>query len=502
MEKDNLILELNNIVKRFGVVEVLHSVDFRLKRGEIHAILGQNGAGKSTLVKIINGIYPKDGGEIKVNGNVLKYNSPKEASKHGISMVFQEFSLIPTLTVAQNIFLTKEPRIGKLYLNDSQMEKQTVKIFKSLIVDFQISPEDIVEKISIGSQQIVEIAKAISKEAKILILDEPTASLSSKEINSLFKIIKQLKNKGISIIYISHYLEEVFRLCDSVTVLRDGKVTFNSKIKDTSIDEVVDRMVGEKVKESLIRDKIIPERNGEPLLKVRNINDNNLLKNISFDLWPGEILGIAGLLGSGRSELLNAIFGIRKTVNGKIYLNGKELKIKHPKDSYRHGIAMVPEDRRVKGLIMDFSIKDNLLLPIINKIKKIFYIDDRKGDVIAKDCSKNLNIRSTGIKQIVKYLSGGNQQKVVVGKNLISNSKILLLDDPTYGIDIKSKQEIMDIVNNFANEGNGVIFISSELSEIENYCDRVIILKKGTILEIIESEKEKVSEEKLLKLVQ
>ncbi|MHB8277874.1 MAG: sugar ABC transporter ATP-binding protein [Candidatus Humimicrobiaceae bacterium] len=497
------LLEMIDICKSFVGVKVLNNINFTLNVGEVHAIIGQNGAGKSTLMKILNGVYNKDSGVIKINNKIVEYNNPIDARKHGISMIFQEFSLIPSLTVSQNVFLTKEPRIKKLFLNDTYCEKSTIDIFKSIGLESIINPKSLVENLSVGSQQLVEIAKALSKESKILIMDEPTSSLSHNEIESLFNTIRKLKSKGISIIYISHYLKDLFKICDRLTVLRDGNKIFTKKTLDTNLDELINSMTGKVFKKRLSKGKKPIDRNQTPILEVKNLKIIRSERGASFKLWPGEVLGIAGLLGSGRSEILSLIFGVNKKDKGEIFVNGKKVVIRSSKDAMYSGINMVPEDRRKQGLILDFSLKENLIITVLKKIIRFFLINDKKGVEIVKKYIAKLNIKTTGSNQIVKFLSGGNQQKVVVAKSIARESKILLLDDPTFGIDIQSKQEIMDIIVEYVSNGNSVIFVSSELDELAYYCDRILILKKGEITDDIYcNEREDISEELLLKKIQ
>ncbi len=496
------ILEMKGINKSFSGVKVLHDIDFSLNKGEVHAIVGQNGAGKSTLMKIINGVYSKDSGKIKINDKEAEYNTPTEARKWGISMIFQEFSQIPSLTVSQNVYLTEEPRSKKIFLNDKYCQDKTIEIFKNISLDANINPNSLIENLSVGAQQLVEIAKALAKETKILIMDEPTASLSNKEIKSLFKSIKELKKRGITIIYISHYLEDLFKICDRITVLRDGKKILTTEVKDTSLDKVISSMVGEVFKKEKQKNSKILDRNIEPLLEINNLRAGKTVNDVSFKLWPSEILGIAGLLGSGRSEILNLIFGLNKKEKGEIVISGMKKNIKSTKRAMELGINMIPENRRTQGLILDFSLKENLILTILKKLMNFIFISDNLGRNVSKEYIKKLNIKTEGSNQIVKYLSGGNQQKVVVAKNIAGDSKILLLDDPTFGVDIQSKQEIMNIVLEYTSKGNGVIFISSELNELAKYCDRILILKKGEIIDELDSKGKMITEEMLLRKIQ
>ena len=498
------ILEVQNICKSFNGVKVLDNVNFVLEKGEIHGLVGQNGAGKSTLMKIITGIYIPDSGDILIEGKTQSYRSAIEAQKAGISMVFQDFSLVSTLTVAQNVFLARE-KAGRwgILLNDRFMEEEARRLLSSIGIGSEIDPRERIEKLSVGSQQLVEIAKALSADPKILILDEPTASLSQAEINALFDVINILKNRGISVIYITHYLKDVFRLCDTVTVLRDGKNVLSKSIKDTSMDEVVVAMIGERKSQNSHWVRKTANLQEQPLLSVQNLSTDSVT-DINFDLWPGEVVGLAGLLGSGRTELFRALFGVDPIQSGEVFIYGKKIFIKSVSDALRYGIGLVPEDRRNQGLIVDFSIIDNILLPILDKLTTHFkLINDIKGREIVIDYIDKFKVKCSNIFQKVRYLSGGNQQKVVIAKNMVNQPTILLLDDPTFGVDVQSKREIMSIIHQFADAGNGVIFASSEFSEISSFCDRVIVVKQGRIAEIIDnSGPTKLDEEKLLKIVQ
>ena len=497
----NLLLEMNGIAKSYGGIEVLHGVDFDLEPGEVHAIIGQNGAGKSTLMKILNGVTVKDRGTIRIGGSEAVYDNPLDARRHGISMIFQEFSLVASLTVAQNVFLTKEPRLGGVLLDDRECERRTAKLLQ-VIGAGDLDPREYVKNLSIGSQQMVEIAKALSSDSKIVIMDEPTASLSHSEIETLFGVVGTLKTRGIAIVYVSHYLRDIFTICDRMTVLRDGSRIFTKRIGDSSMEEAIAAMLGKGLIEKKARTGKRDE-NGPPLMEVSDLTVGNSVRGVSFTLHHGEILGIAGLLGSGRSEIVGALFGILQRSRGRIVVEGKPLRIRCSADSIAGGISIVPEDRRRQGLIMSFSIRENLIFPILKRIVKYLLVRDRKAAGIIRDYMVKLSIKAAGPGQIVRYLSGGNQQKVVVAKSMMSNSKILLLDDPTFGIDIESKQEIMNIVSEFADSGNGVIFISSELDEMASHCDRIIILRKGEIVDTVDCNRDStVSEEMLARMIQ
>ncbi len=498
---DTPVLEAFNIRKSFNGVEVLRNVNFTLLKGKVHALVGQNGAGKSTLMKILNGVYEKDAGIIKIDGKPTEYNNPQRARMAGIGMVFQDFSLVNTLSVAQNIFLTHEPlQKNGILIHDKDMRRRTKELLADIGVGSYIDPDEIVENLGVGSKQLVEIAKALSAESRILILDEPTASLSNAEIESLFGVIRTLKAKGISIVYISHYLRDVMKICDFVTVLRDGQNVFSKEISQTGIDEIISQMIGRKVSYEKKRKRTIA-RDCDPLLQIDSLTTAHVT-NISFSVWPGETVGLAGLLGSGRTEILNAIFGIDRIEWGTIRLRGKPVRIRNTWDALKNGIALIPEDRRQQGLISDFTVKDNMLLAILEKIKGSMLLDDRKGSAIAEQYVVAYNVKTDGITQQVRFLSGGNQQKIVVAKNMATDAFILLLDDPTFGIDINAKAEIMEIVRKFVDKGNAALFVSSEFEEIASFCDRILIIRKGEISEILTGELETISQELLMRKVQ
>ncbi len=376
------ILQMKNIVKAFGANTVLRGVDFELQRGEVHALLGSNGAGKSTLMKILEGVYTPDGGEIEINGTPVRIRSPQEAKALGVGMVFQEFSLVPTLTVAQNVFLTREPRTGAGLLNDAECERRTQALFAEMGV--QIDPKQVVARMSTGYWQLTEIAKALSQDARILILDEPTASLTKTETEGLFELIRRLKAKGISIIYISHRMEEIFEIADRITVMRDGMRVATERIANLTMEQVIEQIVGQKVEQVLAWKDRHVNRTTAPLLEVKDLVAADRVRNISFTLYPGEILGLAGLMGSGRTELVRALFGINKITNGEVRIRGRSVTIRKPDDAIAAGICLIPEDRRVQGLVLDHSVKDNLLLPLLKRFQKFGLIDDAGGDKLVQ----------------------------------------------------------------------------------------------------------------------
>lgn len=477
------IVLMNKITKTFNNITVLNNVDFELKEGEIHALLGENGAGKSTLMKILRGVYQPDSGQIIIQGKSYdKFNTPNEARAAGIGMVFQEFSLIPTLTVAQNIYLTREVKNKAGLINDRECEKRAKAFFDELEVE--IDPSMVVSSLSTGYRQLTEITAALSQEARILIFDEPTASLTQTETLSLFRLMRRLKEKGISMIYISHRMEEIFKIADRVTVLRDGRKIITDNVSNLTIAGVIEHILGRKAEAIDSRAVTSTVRKDKVLLEVDNLKCVRGIHNVSFKLYSGEVLGIAGLMGSGRTELVQAIFGINPLKSGELRVNGKQILPKSPEDSMKSGIALIPEDRRVQGLILNHSIKENFILPMVqlNRLSngKLF-VDYRKGAGLAERYVKNLRIRTDSIDKIVRFLSGGNQQKVVIAKWLSTDPEILLMDEPTAGVDIGTKGEIIDMVRELAKQGKGIIFISSELQELLAVCDRVIVIKNGVI---------------------
>lgn len=475
------ILEMKGINKSFGNVSVLKDVDFTLQEGEVHALVGGNGAGKSTLMKIMTGVYSLDSGEIYINGERKNIQNTKDAKENGIAMIFQELSLVPTMTIAENIFLGEE--ITKTGFRDvSAMNKRAKEILNDLGIF--INPELKVNQLSVGMSQMIEIAKAISKNARILVLDEPTASLSDSETVQLFRIIRQLKENGVSMVYISHRMNEILSISDAVTILRDGKKIITDNIENLDLDKIISHLVGgeasQKKFEWVEREY---DANKDLILKVKNLKISDKIQNISFELQKGEILGIAGLMGSGRTEILETLFGIRKKLGGTIELLGKEININSSQDAIRYGFALIPEDRRRQGLVLGHSVKSNAILPYLRNllIGKTYLISEKASNELANDDIKRLNIKTDSIHKRINLLSGGNQQKVVIAKWLNMNPKIMMLDEPTAGVDIGAKTEIIEIIRKFADEGKGVIFVSSELTELLSVCDRIITIFDGRI---------------------
>lgn len=478
MEQPMLVMK--DISKSFNGINVLNSVEFSVKAGEVHALMGGNGAGKSTLMKILTGVYTADAGEIFIDGKPVTIRNTEDARANYISMIFQEFSLIPTLTVAQNIFLTRESKTSVGFLNDKECVAQTRKLLQELEVD--IDPNELVANLGVGYWQMTEIAKALSQETKILIMDEPTSSLTKKETEVLFSFMNKLKSKGYAIIYISHRMDEIFEVCDRITVLRDGKFVATENAKDTNLDTVIQHIVGSGFDKAFEWKERPYSTDTTPVLEVKNVTSGTKVRDVSFKVFPGEILGIAGLMGSGRSELARTIFGIDSKDSGDIIVNGEVKQIKSAPDAIEAGLALIPEDRRVQGLVLQHSVKENIILPILSKLKKGLLLDEKEANKIAEDLVQKLRIKTDDIFKTSRLLSGGNQQKIVLAKWLANNPDVLILDEPTIGVDIGAKTEIIDVIRELADSGKAIIVISSELPELLALSDRVIAMHDGGVV--------------------
>jgi ribose transport system ATP-binding protein len=490
------LVQLKAIQKSFSGVAVLKGVDFSLESGEVHALAGGNGAGKSTLMKILMGVYTCDEGEILIDGERRQFSNSLEARRSGIGMVFQEFSLIPHLTVAQNIFLTNEfgGKFGSI--SDKEAEKQAYAIFESMGVE--IDPRTEVAKLSTAYQQLTEIAKALAQNAKILILDEPTSSLAADETEALFALINRLKERGLGIIYISHRMDEIFTIAQRITVIRNGSKVIDSPISALSAVDVIEAIVGHKMEANLEWKKRETRKNPKVLLSAQKLSDGRKIKDLSFELREGEILGFAGLMGSGRTEVLNLIYGIDAIQSGEIRIEGNQVSLKSVQQAVGLGIALVPEDRRKFGLVLRHSAADNLTLPSLDKLRSSKILQRRKIEKFIVSMVEKFSIKAHSMKRDVVMLSGGNQQKVVIAKWFGTSPKIMMMDEPTAGVDIETKIEILDIIRNFADEGKGVIFISSELPELLAVCDRILVLRNGNISE--ELLRENIPNEKYLQM--
>ena len=488
----NSLVQMKNIAKSFSDTKVLKGVHLELDHGEILALLGENGAGKSTLMKILSGIYSKDSGEIYLDGELCHFQNPKEAQNKGVAIIHQEMNLCNDLSVSENIFLGREVMEG-LSLNHKKMDEEAQKILDDLGISMKST--ELAGDLKVSEQQMVEIAKALSQDAKVLIMDEPTSALSRKEIEDLFRVIRKLRDEGRGIIYISHRLDELRAIADKVSILRDGENVISGDLKDFSIDDIIRHMVGREIQDKFPR--ILCEK-GKEILRVESLNAGPKVRDISFSLYEGEILGIAGLMGAGRTEMTRALFGVDEKTSGKIYLFGEEVKANSPKESIVLGMALIPEDRRKDGLCTDLSIRENISLPNLDSMKNSLGILSKVLELkISEDTIKSLNVKAEDREMISKNLSGGNQQKVVLGKWLVRNPKVILFDEPTRGIDIGAKVEIYQIMNELKKKGVGVLFISSEMEEVLGMSDRILIFCDGRITG--ELSREEANQENILK---
>jgi len=475
-QMDEKIVSMRGICKNFPGVKALDNVEFELRAGEVMALLGENGAGKSTLMKILSGVYTRDSGEMEILGSKYGDLTPKQAQELGVAIIHQEINMCRHLSVAENIFLGREKTKNSI-LSNAEMEAEARNILNELKID--ISPSQVVGELTISKQQMVEIAKALSINAKILVMDEPTSSLTSKEIDDLFRIIRTLKENGRGIVYISHRLEELQHIVDRVTVMRDGQYITTMNYADTTINEIITHMVGREIKEKFPR---VSCKKGKEVFTVRNLNAGRMVRDVNFSLYEGEVVGFAGLMGAGRTETTRAIFGIDPKESGEILLDGKELKINRPMDAIKAGIVLAPEDRKKDGLCTKLSIRHNLALPNLDLIcDSLGVVNRRKEDGLCQKAITSLAVKTADVDTDAGNLSGGNQQKVVVGKWLARNSRVVIFDEPTRGIDVAAKVEIYNIINQLKLQGIAVMFVSSEMPEVMGISDRIIVMCDGRI---------------------
>jgi ribose transport system ATP-binding protein len=474
---------MKGISKAFGGVKALDNVDFAVLPGEIHALLGGNGAGKSTILKVLNGVHRPDAGTIAVGGVALTTHTPEASRAAGIAMNFQEMSLIPTLSVAQNIFLTREARTERGWLDDAACEAKAAKIFAMLEV--KVDPKAVVGTLGAGQKQLTEIAKAISQSSKVLILDEPSTALAVSDVERLFTFLRKLKAQGAAVIYVSHRMDEIARIADRATILRDGKHVITAPLSDLPIDTMIEHIVGKRSK-GLADVQRGNATRGEVLLEARGLSGAHKPHDISFALHRGEVLGLAGLLGSGRSSLARVIAGIEPATAGELRIRGEVVSIRKPADAIQAGVALVPEARATQGIIPAHSVASNIVLAVLNRISAKGVVDRAKAQKITDDMIARLQIKTASRDHAVSTLSGGNQQKVVIGKWLATDPDILVLDEPTAGIDIGSKSEIIRLVRDLAAQGKGIVMISSELSELLTACDRILVMADGRAHQMID----------------
>lgn len=467
---------MKNIYKAFGTNAVLEGVNFDTHGGEIHALMGENGAGKSTMMNILTGMHKKDQGTILINGKEHSYTNPKEAEEHGVSFIHQEMNTWPQMTVLENLFIGKEMKNKIGFIRSKEMKTLALKTFKELGITMDLDAD--VQTLSVGQQQMIEIAKALMTDCQVLIMDEPTAALTDREIRMLFKIIQHLKTKEVAIIYISHRMEEIFEISDRITVMRDGMTVDTTLTKETNVDDVVRKMVGREISD------YYPKKNaeiGETVFEVKNLSGTSGFENISFSVKSGEIVGFSGLMGAGRTEIMRGIFGIDPISQGEIILEGKKVELKNPSTSIKAGVGFLTENRKEEGLVLDFSIKDNISLPSIDEFRVRGLIDTKTEDEFVQLLMKRLTVKAQNEDISAGSLSGGNQQKVVLAKWIGIGPKVLILDEPTRGVDVGAKREIYQLMNELAERGVAIVMVSSDLPEVLGVSDRILVVHEGKI---------------------
>ena len=493
-DENDLVLQMINIDKRFYGVHALRNFSLDCVRGEVHVLMGENGAGKSTLLNILGGIYQADSGEILLKGNPVTISNPLVAASLGVTVIHQELNLCKNMTIAENIYRGQEPLKPPFrFVDFDRMNRQSQEILDRMNMD--LNATTYVGELSIAQQQMVEVACALSKEASIVVMDEPTASLTEREIVALFRTIATLKERGVTIIYVSHRMNETFEIGDRVTVIRDGQYIATKDVKDTNPNELVEMMVGRPIDMTFTHERPIP---GDVVMEVKNYS-NKKLKNVSFDLRRGEILGFSGLVGAGRTELARAIFGLDPIDSGELIIEGNEVQIKHPIDAISNRIGLVPEDRKGAGLVLLNTVAFNLTLTVLDRFIRGISVDRDKEQEIINNYKDRLSIRMSGPDQVCANLSGGNQQKVVISKWLATESKYLILDEPTRGVDVGAKTEIYELMNTLTKEGISIIFISSDLPEIVNLSSRVVVMREGQIAGVLDARTDEISQVNIMR---
>lgn len=482
-ESNNLI-EVRNIVKTFPGVKALSNVNLTIRRGEVHALCGENGAGKSTLIKILAGVHPMDSGTYLFEGKPANIHSTREGIDMGISCIYQELSIVPLIDVAKNLFLGNYPLRKNGVLDVKTMYTKAQKVLDRIKLD--VSPKTLADDLSIAQQQMVEIGRALTRNAKVIVMDEPTSSLTDQETEMLFSLIEFLKSEGISIIYISHKLEEVLRITDRVTIMRDGETITTIDTKGTTKEQLIDYMIGRPLDN--LFNKMQVEK-GPVAMKVEGLTKEGIFEDISFEVHQGEVLGFFGLVGAGRTEIMESIFGVRHYDSGKIIIEGEEVKIQNTKQAVRYGVSLVPEDRRTQGLATKLSVLANMTIVKLGDLSKFNVIQRKQQKQIADEYIESIRIKTPSYRQLVMNLSGGNQQKVVIAKWLMAHPKVLILDEPTRGIDVGAKAEIYGLISQLASKGVAVIIVSSELQEIFGCCDRVATICQGKLTAVVDIER-------------
>ena len=474
-------INMIGICKSFGANKVLGGVNLHIRPGEVHALMGENGAGKSTLMNILTGIHKADAGTIMVDGKEVIFRNNKDAEEHGIAFIHQELNIWPNLSVLENLFLMNQPKTRFGTIDFKKMREMAEA--KCQEIGIELPLDEIAGECSVGQQQMTEITRSLMLDAKTVIMDEPTAALTERETDRLFDVMRKLKNKGVSIIYISHRMEEVFANCDTITVMRDGQTISSRPTEETNMDQIVGDMVGRVMSEYYPARTNVP---GDEIFRVEGFTQPGVFRDISFNLRKGEILGVAGLMGAGRTEIMRAIFGVDPHESGKLYFEGKEIHIKNPRDAIRHGFGFITENRKTEGLILDFSIERNIALPSEERLAQSHVINDKKEFDFSSELSKRLGVKAQDINLPASTLSGGNQQKVVIAKWVGMHPKLLILDEPTRGIDIGAKKDIYDLMNELTAKGVSIIMVSSELPEVIGMSDRILVIHEGRAAGIVE----------------
>jgi len=480
MLNNRILLKIENISKSFPGVKALDRVSFDVLEGEVHAIVGENGAGKSTLMNILSGVYTPDSGKLYFCGKEVQFKDPRHAQETGIAMIHQELSLANHLNVMENIYMGRLTRNRLGFVNYKEVYEKCKNALECLGVT-DIDPDTLIEDLSVSQMQMVEIAKALSFKSKLIIMDEPSSSLTRKETEMLFATINSLKQSGVSVLYISHRMEEIFEISDRVTVLRDGMYIKTLNTKDTTAKELVSLMVGREFNKTFQRKTREVQDGEKPILEVQELSFGKKVNNVSFKLYPGEILALTGLVGAGRTELVQTIFGLYRKDSGKILLNGKEIEISSPTEAIKHGLGLIPEGRKTQGLFLGMKVRENITIANLPKLCRSLFIKSKCEQEKAESYVSKLRIKTTDIEQQVRYLSGGNQQKTIIARWLLNSPKVLFLDEPTHGVDVGAKSEIYEIINNLASEGVGIVLISSELPEVLTLADRILIMYNGRI---------------------
>jgi ABC-type sugar transport system ATPase subunit len=479
---NDVLCKIRNIKKVFPGVIALSGVGFDIRAGEVHAIVGENGAGKSTLMNILSGVYSADEGTIEFEGKQVRFKDTKEAQHTGIAMIHQELSLSPYLSAAENVFEGRMIKNKLGFIDRNKMYEMCTSYLLELGIE-NIDPKCLVEKLNVSEMQLIEVVKAMSMNAKMLIMDEPTSSLTNKEVDLMLKVVDTLRKSGVAVLYISHKLEEIMKIADIVTVLCDGKLIDTRKIDDIDLPTMINMMVGREFANTKVRNFIEDYESRKPILEVEHLYDmSGKVKDVSFTLFEGEVLGLTGLVGAGRSELLQTIFGANKIKSGKIKLNGKPVNIKSTRDAINHGLALIPEGRKIQGLFLDMSVEDNMTMVHLRHLRSpIKLINKKKAHQISEEYREKLKLKTTSLNQTIVNLSGGNQQKSIIARWLMNNPTIISMDEPTHGIDIGAKSEIYKIIDNLSKEGVSIIFLSSELPEVLANCDRIMVMHHGEL---------------------